>query len=338
MTALKAGEVERFVKRPDLAAGVVLVYGPDAGLVREVGYRLSGHYGGDADSMNLVTLDGGDVDADPARLAVEARTVSLFGDRRVVRVRGAGKGAVLPTSGLLEDPAGSIVILEAGNLTPKDALRALVEGSRNGRALPCYPDTDESLIRLIEEWLRDAGITADPDVAPALRETLGNDREVTRRELEKLSFFAADSKTLTRADVLELCADNAALAIDEVLDAAGTGHAARLDAALERALAGADAQQILSLAIRHFSSLRRWRTDVDGGRSARDVIASVKPKPHFKRTSALEQQLRIWSDSALAAALERLHLASLDSRKRYGLADTVVRRALLAVALMAAER
>ena len=37
MTALKAHEVERFLKKPDLAEGVFLAYGPDAGLVREVG-------------------------------------------------------------------------------------------------------------------------------------------------------------------------------------------------------------------------------------------------------------------------------------------------------------
>jgi DNA polymerase-3 subunit delta len=67
------------------------------------------------------------------------------------------------------------------------------------------------------------------------------------------------------------------------------------------------------------------------------VLDSVKPKPHFSRRSALEQQLRLWSDSALAAALERLQLASGDSRKRYGLQETVVRRALLAIAMMAAE-
>jgi DNA polymerase-3 subunit delta len=47
--------------------------------------------------------------------------------------------------------------------------------------------------------------------------------------------------------------------------------------------------------------------------------------------------VRIWSDSALGAALERLQLASADSRKRYDISETVVRRALLAVTMMAAE-
>ena len=339
MTALKAHEVERFLKRPDLDAGALLAYGPDAGLVREVGSKLVRHYGGsDAGSMNVVVLDGGEVDSDPGRLAVEARTISLFGDRRVIRVRGAGKGIVPTLSEWLDDPGDAIVVLEAGNLAPRDALRALIEGHKRGRALPCYPDSDETLLLLIGEFFVEAGIRAEPDVAPALRDVLGNDREVTRRELEKLAFYAAESKQLTREDVLILCADNAALVIDEILDSAGTGHAQRLDAALDRAMAAAvSPQQLNTMAIGHFTTLRRWRTEVDAGRSPRDVLDSVKPKPHFSRRSALEQQLRLWSDSALAAALERLQLASGDSRKRYDLQETVLRRALLAIAMMAAE-
>jgi len=340
MTALKAHEVERFVAKPDLEQGAILVYGPDSGLVREIAQRMVQHFSGsDAGSMNLVVLDGGELDADPGRLAVEAKTVSLFGDRRVVRVRGAGKSSVMPLTEFLENPSGAVVVLEAGNLPPRDALRALVEGNRHGRTLPCYPDTDETLIRLINDWLAERGIRAEPDVAGTLRENLGNDREVTRRELEKLAFYAADSGILTRDDVLTLCADNAALAIDEILDATGTGHAERLDTALDRALAAAlSLQQLVTMGIGHFTALRRWRAEVDTGRSPREVLGGARPKPHFSRMAALEQQLRIWSDSALAAALERLQLASGDSRKRYALQETVVRRALLAICRMAAER
>lgn len=340
MTALKAHEVERFISRPDILEGVFLVYGPDAGLVREVGQRLTRDFAGDdAESMNLVTLDGDELDAEPGRLLVAARTVSLFGDKRVVRVRGAGRSLVMGLTELLDDPAGAVVVLEAGNLAPRDALRTLIEGARNGRALPCYPDSEETLLRLINETFAKAGIQAGPDVAATLRDSLGNDREVTRRELEKLLLFAEESKALTRSDVLTLCADNSGLVLDEIVDAAGTGHAARLDAALEKALAAAiSPQQLLSSALLHFSGLRRWRGEVDAGRSVRDVLENLRPKPHFSRRSALEQQLRLWSGEALGAACERLHAASADSRKRYGVQVTVVRRALLAVCMMAAER
>lgn len=339
MSALKAHEVSRFVDRPDLEAGIILAYGPDAGLVRETGQRLARRFAGnDADSMNLVVLDGAEFDADPSRLAVEAKTISLFGDRRVIRVRSAGKSLVMPLTELKDDP-GSIIILEAGNLTPKDPLRALVEAAKLGRALPCYPDNDESLGRLISETFSKAGIRADQDTVAALRDTLGNDREITRRELEKVVLFAASSKVLTRTDILVLCADNAALVLDEVVDATGTGHAADLDTALERAIAqSVNSQQILAGALGHFTTLRRWRVEVDGGKSPSAVLDNARPKPHFSRRSSIERQLRLWTDDALSAALDRLQLAVADSRKRYGLQETVSRRALLAICTMAAER
>lgn len=339
MTALKAHEVERFLKRPDLDSGILLVYGPDTGLVRETAQRLVRHYAGnDADGMGLVTLDGGELDGDPGRLLVEAKTASLFGERRVVRVRNAGKSLTVPLSELAADPAGSIVVLEAGNLAPRDALRALVEGAKTGRALPCYADTDETILRLISETFAKAGIAADPDVAATLRDSLGNDREVTRRELEKLSLYAAETKVLTREDVLTLCADNAAMVLDEVADAVGTGHAEKLDAALSRALAASvNPQQMLAALALHFTQLRRWRTVVDSGVSVRDVLEGARPKPHFSRRSALEQQLRLWSDASLANAGERLLRATGDSRKNYGRAETITRRTFLALAQVAAQ-
>lgn len=340
MTALKAHEVERFLLRPDISEGVFLVYGPDTGLVRESAQRLTRQFAGsDAGSMNLVTLEGADLDADPGRLAMEARTISLFGEKRVVRVRNAGKALVMVLTELLDDPAGAAIVLEAGNLAPKDALRALVEGKRLGRALPCYPDTDETLLKLINETFSKAGIRAEPDVATTLRDSLGNDREVTRRELEKLVLYSAQSKLLTRNDVLLLCADNAAMVLDEVIDAIGTGHAARLEEALNRALAAAiNPQQLLGSAQLHFATLRRWRAEVDLGRSPSDVLEGARPRPHFSRKPTLLQQLRLWTDDAIAAAADRLHGASADSRKRYDLQDMIVRRALLAVCMMASER
>jgi DNA polymerase-3 subunit delta len=338
MTALKAHEVARFLARPDLNEGIFLAYGPDAGLVRETAQRLIRQLSGDdPEAASVVTLDGAEVDADPSILAVEARTMSLFGGKRIVRVRGAGKSLVMTLTELRDDPAGAAIVLEAGNLAPKDALRALVEAAKLGRALPCYPDSDETLQALIRETFNQHGIRIDGDVVATLREILGNDREITRRELDKLCLYAASSKTLTRDDVLLLCADNGMLVIDAILDATGGGHAEKLELALNRALSSAvDPQRLLAMCTIHFANLRRWRTEVDAGRPPRSVLENLRPKPHFSRLSALEQQLRLWSDTALAAASDRILQATSDSRRRPALAETSLRRALLAICMMAA--
>lgn len=338
MTALKAHEVARFLARPDLTEGIFLAYGPDTGLVRETAQRLIRQLtGNDPESASLVTLEAAEIDSDPSILAVEAKTISLFGGKRIIRVRGATKSIVMTLTELRDDPGGAAIVLEAGNLTPKDALRALVEASKLGRALPCYPDSDETLVALIRETFNQHGIRVDGDVVTTLREILGNDREITRRELEKLTLYAAASKTLTREDVLLLCADNGALVIDAILDATGGGHAEKLELALNRALSSAvDPQRLLAMCTIHFANLRRWRVEVDNGKSPRTVLDGIRPKPHFSRASALEQQLRLWNDSALAIACERILQTTADSRRRPALAETTLRRTLLALCMMAA--
>lgn len=338
MTALKAHEVARFLARPDIDEGIFLVYGPDTGLVRETAQRLVRYFSADdPQSASIVTLESNEVDADPSILAVEAKTISLFGGKRIVRVRGAGKSLVMTLSELRDDPGGAVIILEAGNLAPKDALRSLVEAAKLGRALPCYPDSDETLTALIRETFSKEGLRTDADVVSTLREILGNDREITRRELEKLSLYAAASKSLSRDEVLLLCADNAALVVDAILDATGSGHAEKLEISLNRALGSAvDPQRLLAMTNIHFAQLRRWRGEVDAGKSPRDVLANARPKPHFSRTATLEQQLRLWSDAALANAGERILTAIAESRRRPVLAETSLRRALLAICMLAA--
>ncbi len=338
MTALKAHEVARFINRPDLTEGIFLAYGPDGGLVRETAQRLIRYLSGDDPaSADIFIFDGPELDAEPGRLITEARSTSLFGGKRIIRVRSAGKSLVMPLTELRDDPSGTAIVLEAGNLTPRDALRALVEATKLGRALPCYPDTDETLINLMRETFNQAGIRTDPDVIPTLREILGNDREITRRELEKLTLFAASSKSLTREDVLTLCADNGAMAIDAILDATGGGHAEKLELALNRALSNAiNPQQLLAMLTNHFGNLRRWRVDVDAGKTPRAVLEGVKPKPHFSRIGQLEQQLRLWTDSALAQASDRLLQATSDSRRKPALATTILHRTTLALCMIAA--
>ncbi len=338
MTALKAHEVSRYLKRPDLKAGVFLAYGGDAGLVRETAHTLLRHFEAQSgDPGGAITLEGSDNDA-PERLAVEARTPSLFGGTRIIRVRNAGKSLTTALSSLLDEPADAVIVLEAGNLQRNDALRVLIEKSRDARTLPCFADNEEALAVLIRQHFAETQIDIAPDAVATLKSLMGNDREVTRRELEKLSLYAAESHRLTVEDVIVLCGDNAALALDTVIDAAAGGDAARLDEALARAqISGLDSQRILSAALNHFTWLRRLRVEVDAGRPPRDVLAQARPRPHFSRTAGLERQLRLWSDSALSGAAARLYEAVADSRKTGAAGASLAQRALLAVCIAAAR-
>lgn len=348
MTALKAHEVDRYLKAPDAKSVVHLVYGSDQGLVREVTQRLveafagthtGTHAGAHADTMSKTTLDAGELSDDPGRLSVEARTPSLFGGQRVIRVRNGTKALKPVVQDLIDNPPDAQIIIEAGSLPKSDALRTFVEKASNAKALPCFADSGRALDELMKSTFDANGIAVDPDVIPGLRDLLGNDREVTRRELEKLVLFALEDKKLCLEDALILCGDNAALQLDKVVDAVGTGHARQFDTAFQSALAsGIDVQRLLTMALYHFSGLRRMRLQVSQGKTARSVIESSRPRPHFSRVPTLEQQLRLWTDRNLRDACDRLQAAILETRQRSNLARTITQRTLLALCVAAARR
>lgn len=340
MTALKGRDIEAFLAKPDLSEGYVLVYGPDTGLVSENAARLTCHFAGTPpDPESIVSLQMSELEADVQKLGIEARTPSLFGSGKVIRIRNASNKLGPSLAELLDETAPAIFIVEGGDLKPSDALRKLAEQRRDSRALPCYADTGQAIDALIRTAFAEAKITTEPDLIPMLRDMLGNDRQVTRRELEKLVLFAGDGGSLTRDDVLTLCGDNAALAIDAVVDAIGTGHARKFDEALTRAAsAGTDTQRLLAVTLQHFSRLRSMRAEIDAGASTDQVTSRATPRIHFSRKTVFEQQLRLWSDDSLAAACTRLSRAIADSRKTSALAPAIARQAMLAICLAAARR
>ena len=328
MTALKAHEVERYLAAPDLDTGVFLAYGTDAGLVREVADRLVARFAGaPPDPMAHTSINAADLGSEPGRLADEARAPSLFGGRRSVRVRGATKVLAPVLTPLLADMPDAVIVLEAGNLTRDDALRKLAEKAKNARALPCYADNERALAGLIEATFREAKITASPAAVNTLRSLLGNDREVTRRELEKLCLYARQTGWIEVDDVEKLVGDNSIRAIDAIVDAIGNGDAAALDSALSAALAGGiDSQRILSAALNHFLQLRRLRRLVDAGETPKQALDAARPRVHFSRAAAMERQLRVWPDHALAQACARLYDAVHETRRSTAIKTTATGR------------
>src|SRR3984885_5056329 len=129
MVAIKAADVDAFVVRPDPARPVVLVFGPDAGLVSE---RVNAIVKASVDDVNdpfaLARLEAEDVSAEPSRLVEEALTMPLFGGRRAVWVKAGGRNIAPAVETLLAAPLAECrVVIEAGDLRRNAPLRALIE-------------------------------------------------------------------------------------------------------------------------------------------------------------------------------------------------------------------
>src|SRR5215469_1672960 len=205
MVAVKPAEVDGFIARSDPKRPIVLVFGPDAGLVRErVEALIKSAVDDVADPFALARIDGDALADEPSRLVEEAHTVPLFGGRRAVWVRAGGRSFVEAVETLLAAPPATDcrVVIEAGDLKRNAPLRTLVEKSPVAVALPCYNDGDRDLIRLIDEEMRAAGLKIAPDARAQLAALIGGDRGPSRSEIRKLALYGQGQSAIELDDVL----------------------------------------------------------------------------------------------------------------------------------------
>lgn len=341
MVALKSRDADAFLAWPDGAHPVVLIYGPDAGLVRERAdalVKLS--VDSPDDPFSFIRIDGDDLASDPQRLIDEATTIPLFGGRRAILVRAGSRNIVPAVQPLLSAPLKDCrVIVEAGELRRNAPLRTLCERAKSAAAIACYADDERSLGRLIDEELRAAGLTIAPDARAVLLPLLGGDRRASRSEIQKLILYVSDRGRVNVDDVLAIIADASAQALDGIVDSAFAGRLPDAESEFAKArAAGTHPGAILSAALRQLSQLHKLRLAVEGGQSATAVIENVRPQIHFSRRPLIEAALKSWNGERLAQAMQQLARAVLDTRRQPMLADAIAHRCLMTLAATARRK
>src|SRR5277367_3007244 len=225
MVALRGKEIDSFLARPDPGRPIVLLYGPDAGLVRERAEALLASAVDDpTDPFSLVRLDGDELSAEPSRLVDEALTIPLFGGRRAIRIRAGSRSFASGVDTLAEQPLKDCrIVIEAGELRPESPLRKACERAKTAVAIGCYPDGERDLARLIDDELRPANLRIAADARASLTALLGGDRQASRNELRKLTLYAHGKGEVTLDDVMAVVADASELKIDPIVDGAFAG-------------------------------------------------------------------------------------------------------------------
>lgn len=349
MTALKGKAIDAFAQKRDPKFALVLIYGPDLGLVRERADRIARQVCPDfRDPFNYLELTDADIKSDPARLGDEAAALSMMGGERVVRIRTTGEAATAAARLVVDGLEGGhlkptgLVLIEAGDLSKSSGLRKLVEGSKAAVALPCYADAPADIRTLAQSSAEAEGLRFESDALDLLVALLGEDRGVSRAEVDKLILYKGP-KSL-RAGPGEISVDDVrAVLVDTVSDAAGDAAAAAADGAPQRlaralhrsAIAGASPIGTVRAIQREFLRLRAARALMAEGMSAESAMARLRPPVFFMEKRAFEARLARWPLARLDTALSMLLDAELGA-KSTGLPDLeLVERTALRIASMA---
>jgi DNA polymerase-3 subunit delta len=340
MAILRASAVPQHLASNRLAEAY-LVYGPDAGKVGDIARTLVGAIAGSVDDPFAVArLTDEAIAGDPQILADEVFSRPMLGSRKAVWVGPAG-GAFAAAYDAIGQilSGGNVIVAEAGNLPKSAKLRTLFEKAATAQAIPCYEDDAEDLERLIEHAFSKARLTLSSEARAALLGYLGENRALSRAEIDKLILFCHGRGRATLSDVKAVCSGKTTAELSELTDAVFDGDLAHADILADRQLkAGVSGARLLGVAALHLPLLERLCLDVESGTPPAQAIRLARPPVFFSRQPSIARQLGIWDGESLSAAARALARAVQQTREFPALEDQIAERALLTVARMAAGR
>ena len=332
---LKGAEAARYCAKPDPGRAGLLIFGADAmrvALKRQEAIAALVGPDGEAE-MRLTRMSGADLRKDGSLLLDAIKAVGFFPGPRVAFLEEATDGLAETISVALKDwkPGDAGIVVTAGNLTGKSALKTLFEKHPSAVCIGLYdepPGREE-----IEAALKAAGLQNINREAMTDLNTLARalDPGDFRQTLEKIALYKyGDPTPLTPADVAAMAPATIEADVDELIDAVAEARSAEIGPLFRRL----EGQGVLPVticigALRHFRILHAAATDPQG-----PGAGIQKARVNFKQKDAMGRQAGQWGTRALEQAVAILLETDLTLRstsKAPGMA--LMERALIRIAM-----
>lgn len=320
------------LSRPDPSIRFYLLTGADEAGSRALYQKLESTMGPDAERVDIASSK---LKEDPALLASEAASISLFGGARFIRltIEASGDNAVPAIQALLQsDVAGNPVVALAGTLTAKAKLLKLADDHPLARSCISYMPEDRDIVGIVQEIAKSKNLWASPEVARMIGAMVGNDRGLVTNELEKISLYLDSNPDnvleITHDALKTLGAETLEEDIGEAVDVTLSGNARKLQPMLHRmdATGVNEIRLIRALAIR-VQLLAGLRGDVEAGNNPAAVVKGNRAI-FWKDQASVTTQLSLWDSTKLARIMARLYETE-QAIKASGTAGGILLRQLL---------
>lgn len=331
-----------YLKSPDPGKAGILIYGADPMRVAQKRTTLVDAIvgpNGDAE-MRLSRMSGADLRKDPALLQDALKAVGFFPGARAAFVEEAGDGLAPAIKSALEvwQPGDAAIIITAGALPARSALRKLFETHANAYALAVYNDPP-SRAEIADEMAK-LGLSNTPgeglDAVHAL--AASHDPGEIRQTLEKLALYKLNDPTpITAGDVTNCAPATADAETDDVINAAANGLHSDIGPLIRRLQAQGTQPVFLCItALRHFRALHRAAADPGGASSG---IAKLRPPVFGPRRDQMIRQAQNWGVNKLEQAIDLLIDVDLGLRSSARAPQmATLERGLIRLAMMGRQR
>lgn len=342
---IPAHKVDGFINTIEPKTLGILLYGPDAGLVGLRAEAVAKKVVKDVkDPFAVVDLTSDRLKDDPAILLDEFNAISFGGGRRLIRIKGAENSSAQVIKGLFtEDVArlaeGGFLLVTAGELDPRSALRKLFEETASIAALPCYMDDQRGLEGIVADTLRKKELKYDHDVIAYIAANCQGDRMIVQQEIEKLELYLGEQKNVKLEDAIESIGKTTETTLDDICHAVADGNLKLAERHFNKAMQqGVLPIPVLRALERYLMRIRRVNGQIQAGQSQEAAMGSLRPPVFFKHKPAFSRHVNIWSrhqGKRLDRALSVLYDAETECKKSGSNPELIGDRCLMKIASLA---
>ncbi len=340
----------RFLEKPQDDIIGVLLFGPDRGLVKSRSQALQAVFLPQSDdAFGLTVLTADDLSGDPAKLSDELSALSLLGGGRLVRLRldhernGAGIAKLIKEFDANPDKAEAKLIIEAGDMTTRSAIRKACDAAGRFASIGCYPASAKDISDQIKTTLSALNISISPDALEMWVPLLEGDHALAAGEIDKIALFKGygsikDAK-ISVEDIKAVAAGGQSASLDTIVMQMMSGDINEADSSYRRAISGKTNPVAVLIALqRHLLRLIEAAAALDSGENMGQALRSLRPPVFSMQETLFKRHLSLWSTPMLRRALVQSQKAEKDIKTAGAATEAIMGRLILALSSYAAKR
>jgi len=292
-----------------------LIYGKNEGLKNQHIKELLGKN----NNSNIIKYDEKEILENKDTFFESILSNSLFENEKNILInRGTDKIYEIITDLMERNINGVTIIINASLLEKKSKLRKLFEKEKNLACIATYPDTDEILSNLAQEFFKKIKISISQQNINLIVNKCGGDRLNLKNELEKIKIYSTGKKSISTEEISKLINLIENHTFYELIDnclAKNTNKT--LNILNENNFTNEDCIIILRTFLLRAKKILGLSLEYDKNKDINKTINSAKPPIFWKEKDIVRTQLNKWKPEKIKDLIYLINDIELQIKKDY---------------------
>ena len=289
---------------------VILLYGKNDGLKDEATDFLI-----KKDTVVSVYEESSILD-DPESFIESLKSKSLFGEKKTIIIKRASDKILKIINELNEEEIDDILIINSENLEKKSKLRIFFEKHKNYICVAFYPDNNETLLKLANNFFHKRKILiSNENLNQIVNKSSGNRKNLIG-ELEKIDLFCANRKKIDSEHINKLINLSENHNISELIDHCLAKNEKKiLNILNENNFNNEDCILITRIFLNKAKRILKLSSDYSKNNNINLTISSAKPPIFWKDKEITKQQIYKWTPKNIKRLIFKLNDLELKIKK-----------------------